>query len=103
MILIIFKLRLIKQQEESEEVMANMLYDISIDKKGQYKLIDAEIGEVSDLRFKYVCDDIRINRRRLEYMMDHLCDWSDTDALEAQSALVEETELEFPEEEVPKE
>ena len=83
--------------------MANMLYDISIDERGQYKLIDAEIGEVSDLRFKYICDDIRINRRRMEYMLDHLCDWSDTDALEAQSSLVEESELEFPEDEIPKE
>ena len=96
-------MRLIKQQEESEEVIANVLYDISVDERGQYKLIDADIGEVSDLRFKYVCDDIRINRRRLEYMFDHLCDWDDTDALEAQSSLVEETELEFPEEEIPKE
>ena len=85
--------------------MAAMLYDISVDAKGQYKLVDADIGEVTDLRFKYICDDIRINRRRLDYMLDHLCDWSDAEALEARAELVEPTELEFEETDadIPKE
>ena len=83
--------------------MAATLYDISVDNKGHYKLVDADIGEVSDLRFKYVCDDIRINGRRLDYMLDNLCDWSDADALEAQAELVEESELEFDDTEIPRE
>ena len=76
-----------KQQEEAEEVVAATVYDLTINKKGRYELVDADIGTVNDIRFKYVCDDIRINRHRLDYMLEHLCDWSDADSLEARATL----------------
>ena len=76
--------------------MAATLYDITINDDGRYQLIDADIGEVSDLRFKYICDEIQINRKRLDYMLDHLCDWSDAEALEARAAVVPDSELELP-------
>ena len=79
--------------------MAATLYDITINEQGRYQLIDADIGQVSDLRFKYICDEIQINRKRLDFMLDHLCDWSDADALEARASLVPDSVLELPEDE----
>lgn len=86
--------------------MAAASLDVTINRHGRYELVDAELGTVSDLRFKYLCDDIRINRRRLDYMLEHLCDWSEGDALEARTSVSQGEVLELTdevEEEVPKE
>ena len=67
-----------------------------MNRRGRYELVDADIGTVTDLRFKYLCDDIRINRRRLDYMLEHLCDWSDADSLEARASVTQGEVLELP-------
>ena len=86
--------------------MAATSLDVTVNRRGRYELIDAELGTVNDLRFKYLCDDIQINRRRLDYMLEHLCDWSEGDELEARVAVSQGEALELTEEigeDVPKE
>ena len=91
-----FQLRLLKQQEEAEDVIAATDHDLTVNRRGRYELVDADIGTVTNLRFKYLCDDIRINRRRLDYMLEHLCDWSDADSLEARASVSQGEALEIP-------
>ena len=84
--------------------MAATSLDVTVNKRGRYELIDAELGPVTDLRFKYLCDEIRINRRRLDYMLEHLCDWSEADSMEARASVSQGELLELPEDDdVPKE
>ena len=83
--------------------MAAANHELIVNRRGRYELVDADIGTVSDLRFKYIYDDIRVNRRRLDFMLENLCDWSDADSLEARASVSQDEILEIPHDEsIPK-
>ena len=85
-----------KYQEEAEEVIAATNHELIVNRRGRYELVDADLGNVTDLRFKYLCDDIRVNRRRLDFMLENLCDWSDADSLEARASVSQDEVIEIP-------
>ena len=87
-------MQLLKYQSEAEEIVLGTSYDI-YDLDGEYRLVDSTIGEISKVRLPYVQDTVKLNRLRLNHLIESLSDWSDNDCLQAQRSLTEGTEFDL--------
>ena len=58
-------------------------------------MVDSAIGEISKIRLPYVQDTVKLNRLRLNHLIESLSDWTDNDCLQAQRTLVEGTEVDL--------
>ena len=87
-------MKLLKYQSEAEEVVKNVTYDLYA-KDGEIRLIDSTMGAVSKIRFPYVCDSVKLNRFRLNHLIETLADWTDDECLQARQELAEGTEIDL--------
>ena len=69
-------------------------YDIYA-RDGELRLIDSTIGQISRIRFPYICDSVKLNRFRLNHLIESLADWSDADRLQAHQTITEGTEVDM--------
>ena len=85
-------MNLIRKQSESESVIRDVSYDI-VHGEGRFELVDSSIGDINSVRFPYVSDTVKLNRKRLDHMLVHYSDWTDQECLQAQSEIVSNTEF----------
>ena len=83
-----------KYQSEAEEIVLGTSYDV-YQHKGNFRLIDSSIGEVSKVRLPYVQDTVKLNRLRLNHLIDTLSDWTEDECLQAQREVSEGTEFDL--------
>ena len=90
----IVQLQLLKYQSEAEEIVLGTSYDI-YDQDGEYRLVDSSIGEVSKIRLPYVQDTVKLNRLRLNHLIESLSDWTENECLQAQRDLTAGTDFDL--------
>ena len=56
-------------------MIKSVKYDIQ-NQDGKFHLVDSKLGDISQTRFPYICDHVKLNRARLNHMLDNLADWS---------------------------
>lgn len=83
-----------KYQSEAEEVVLGTSYDI-YNQDGEFRLIDSSIGEVNKVRFPYVQDTVKLNRLRLNHLIQSLSDWTDDECLQAQREVTDGTDFDL--------
>ena len=79
-----------KYQDEAEQVIKNVQYELD-SRDGEYRLVEAEIGDISQVRFPYIKDQVRLNRARLTHILDKLADWSPEEQAKVESELTQGT------------
>ena len=88
------KLRLLKYQDEAEQVIKNVQYELD-SRNGEYRLVEAEIGDISQVRFPYIKDQVRLNRARLNHILDKLADWSPEEQAKTEAELTQGTSFDI--------
>ena len=79
-----------KYQDEAEQVIKNAQYELD-SRDGEYRLAEAEIGDISRVRFPYIKDQVRLNRARLTHILDNLADWTMEDQAKAEQEVTQGT------------
>ena len=54
-------------------------------------MVEAEIGDISQTRFPYIKDQVRLNRARLNHILDKLADWDPEEQSKVESELTQGT------------
>ena len=85
---------MLKYQDEAEQIIRDAQYDLD-SRDGEYRLVEAEIGDISRVRFPYVKDQVRLNRARLNHILDHLADWEPEDQVRAESEVTQGTSFDI--------
>ena len=67
--------------------MKETSYDIE-HRDGKFQLADISLGEISNKRFIYICDAVKMNRKRLDYMLTQSSDWSEQECHAAHQEIV---------------
>ena len=83
-----------KYQSEAEESVRGISYDV-YNQNGEFRLIDSTLGTISKVRLPYIQDAVKLNRLRLNHLIESLSDWSTEECLEAQQQIVEGTDFDL--------
>ena len=87
-------MRLLKYQDEAEQIIKNAQYELD-SRDGEFRLVEAEIGDISQVRFPYVKDQVRLNRARLNHILDNLADWEPEEQASAEAAVTQGTSFDI--------
>ena len=85
---------MLKYQDEAEQVIENVQYELD-SRNGEYRLAEAEIGDISQVRFPYVKDQVRLHRARLNHILDNLADWTPEDQSKTEAELTQGTSFDI--------